>query len=152
HADPGAPWLTPGGNLTNAPTVLVSYPRRTIRSTRQTGAMKSTRHTTRRRPPARRSVSAARQRGHPGLPSCNGVVWVGARRPASRSAVPQRQASRGVLRVGARSPRTELRWGEHDFSSVLSLADRMSAVPLYATDLRELKSSDGCTGQATKGD
>ena len=57
-----------------------------------------------------------------------------------------------MLRVGARCPRTEIQWGEQDFSSVLLLADRMSALPLYATDLRELKSSDGCTGQATKGD
>lgn len=104
------------------------------------------------RRPSVRPTGAALSANIRRLPSCNDVVWLGTRRPASRYAVPQRQASRGVLRVGAWCSRTELCRGEPGFSSTEPLADLKSARPLYLCDLRNFKSSVGCTGQATKGD
>ena len=60
------------------------------------------------------------------------VVPTWTRRVASHYAVPRRRASRGALRVGTRSPRTEVCRGGTGFSSTCSLADRTSAPTFYA--------------------
>ena len=60
------------------------------------------------------------------------VVPSWTRRVASHYAVPRRRASRGALRVGTRSPRTEVCRGGTGFSSTCSLADRTSAPTFYA--------------------
>jgi hypothetical protein len=99
------------------------------------------------------STSRFRLHGLPGYQAATYVVFAG----DSASGVPGTQshydeASRGVLRVGARCPCTELIWGRRDFSSITSLAIQRSATPFYASDLRLFKSSVGCTGQATNSD
>ncbi len=60
------------------------------------------------------------------------VVPSWTRRVASHYAVPRRRASRGALRVGTRSPRTEVCRGGTGFSSTCSLADQTSAPTFYA--------------------
>lgn len=73
----------------------------------------------------KRGTSRATKRATLVVPS-----WT--RRPASRYAVPRRRASRGALRVGTRSPRTEVARGDRGFSSTSALAGSTSAPTFYA--------------------